>query len=56
MKLREEFVAMLPPTIFFWITLGIVAVVRALMLKGTGIPVSIPIQVAVGALVLGRRC
>jgi hypothetical protein len=53
-KVKEEFFAMVPPTIFFFLTLGLVAVVRALMLKGTGIPVSTPIQVVVGALVLGK--
>jgi hypothetical protein len=53
-KIREEIAALLPPTIFFFITLGLVAVVRMLMLKGTGLPVSTPIQVAVGALILGK--
>jgi hypothetical protein len=53
-KIKEEFLALLPPTIFFFFTLGLVAVLRALMLKGTGISASTPIQVAVGALVLGK--
>lgn len=53
-KIKEEFFALMPPTIFFFFTLGLVAVLRALMLKGTGIPVSTPIQVAVGALILGK--
>ena len=53
-KIKEEFVALLPPTIFFFIALGLVSVIRVLMLKGTGIPVSTPIQVAVGALILGK--
>lgn len=53
-KVKEEFLAMIPPTIFFFITLSLVAVVRALMLKGTGIQVSTPIQVVVGALILGK--
>jgi hypothetical protein len=53
-KVKEEFLAMIPPTIFFFFTLGLVAVVRMLMTKGTGLPVSTPIQVAVGALILGR--
>jgi len=53
-KLKEEFFAMVPPTIFFLITLSLVALVRVLMLKGTGIPVSAPAQVAVGSLVLGK--
>ena len=38
-KIKEEFVAMLPPTIFFLITLQLVTVIRVLMLKGTGIAV-----------------
>jgi hypothetical protein len=53
-KIKEEFVALLPPTIFFFVMLGLVSVIRALMLKGTGIPLSTPVQVAVGALVLGK--
>jgi hypothetical protein len=53
-KIREEFLALLPPTIFFLVALSIVAVVRLLMLKGTGIPVSTPVQIVVGALVLGK--
>jgi hypothetical protein len=53
-KIKEEFFAMIPPTIFFFFTLGLVAVLRMLMTKGTGLPISTPIQVAVGALVLGK--
>ena len=53
-KIKEEFLALLPPTIFFFIMLGLVSVVRTLMLKGTGIPLSTPIQVAVSALILGK--
>ena len=53
-KIREEFLQLLPPTIFFLVALSIVAVVRVLMLKGTGIPVSTPVQILVGALVLGK--
>jgi hypothetical protein len=36
-KLKEEFLALLPPTIYFFVALHIVAFVRVLMLKGTGI-------------------
>ena len=53
-KIKEEVLAMIPPTIFFLFTLGLVAVVRMLMTKGTGLPISTPMQVAVGALVLGK--
>jgi hypothetical protein len=53
-KIKEEFLALIPPTIFFLFTLSLVAVVRMLMTKGTGIPINTPIQVAVGALILGK--
>ena len=53
-KIKEEFLAMIPPTVFFFFALGLVAVIRMLMTKGTGLPINTPIQVAVGALVLGK--
>jgi hypothetical protein len=53
-KAKEEFLALLPPTIFFFCALGLVSILRMLMVKGTGLPVSTPIQVAVGALILGK--
>jgi hypothetical protein len=53
-KIKEEFIAMLPPTIFFLFTLGLIAVVRVLMLRGTGLAVWSPVQIAVGALILGK--
>jgi hypothetical protein len=34
-KLKEEFFAILPPTIFFFVALHIVAVVRVLMARGS---------------------
>ena len=52
--IKEEILAMIPPTIFFFVTLGLVAVVRMLMTKGTGLRISTPIEVTVGALVLGK--
>src|SRR5258707_4858686 len=36
-KIKEEFLAVIPPTLFFFIELHIVAIVRALMTKATGI-------------------
>ena len=54
-KVKEEIIAVLPPTIFFFITLQLVAIVRVLMLKGSGIAVSTPLQVTVAALILARR-
>src|SRR5947207_15088677 len=53
-KLKEEFFALLPPTIFFFVALHIVAFVRVLMLKGTGIAPSSSISIAVAALILGE--
>src|SRR5215831_19981583 len=53
-KIKEEIRAVLPPTIFFFIMLNIVALIRVLMLRGTGIPVSTSWQVTVAALILGK--
>jgi len=53
-KLREELKALLPPTIFFFVALHLVALIRVLMLKGTGIAVSTSWQVTVAALILGK--
>jgi hypothetical protein len=53
-KIKEEFLAVLPPTIFFFIMLHIVAIIRRLMLKGTGIPVSTILQVTLAAFILGK--
>ena len=52
MKLKEEFLAMLPPAIFFFVMLQLVALIRVLMLKGTGIAASTPLQVTLAALIL----
>src|SRR6266581_3446471 len=53
-KLKEEFFALLPPTIFFFVALHIVAFVRVLMLKGTGISPLSTMSIAVAALILGK--
>jgi hypothetical protein len=53
-KVKEEFLAMLPPTIFFFVALHVVAFVRVLMLKGTGLTPMTSISVAVAALILGK--
>src|SRR5256886_5776753 len=53
-KLKEEFFALLPPTIFFFVALHIVAFVRVLMLEGTGISPLSSMSVAVAALILGK--
>ncbi len=53
-KLKEEFFTLLPPTIFFFLALHIVAFLRVLMLKGTGISPLGSVSVAVAALILGK--
>src|SRR5256886_16692301 len=53
-KLKEEFFALLPPAIFVFVALHIVAFVRVLMLKGTGISPTSSISIAVTALILGK--
>src|SRR5947208_11526641 len=53
-KFKEEFFRLLPPTIFFFVALHIVAFVRVLMLEGTGISPTSSISIAVAALILGK--
>jgi hypothetical protein len=53
-KIREEIGAMLPPTIFFFIALHLVTLVRVLMLKGTSIALGTSVSVTVAALILGK--
>jgi hypothetical protein len=53
-KLKEEFLALLPPTLFFFIALHVVAFVHVLMLKGTGVSPLTSISIAVAALILGK--
>ena len=45
---------MLPPTLFFFIALHLVALIRILMLKVTSIPLGTSVSVTVAALVLGK--
>ena len=51
---KKEFFELLPPTIFFFVALHIVAFVRVLMLKGTGISPLSTMSIAVAALILGK--
>jgi hypothetical protein len=53
-KLKEEFFKLLPPTIFFFVALHIVAFIRVLMLKGTGISPLSSMSISVSALILGK--
>jgi hypothetical protein len=53
-KIREELLEILPPTIFFFVALHIVAFLRVLMLKGTGIAPTTTVSVTIAALILGK--
>ena len=53
-KLKEEVLAVLPPTIFFFVALHIVGLVRVLMTKGTGLPITSSAQIALAALIIGK--
>ena len=52
--LNEEFTALLPPPLFFFVARPLVALIRVLMLKGTGIALNTSWQVTVAALILGK--
>jgi hypothetical protein len=53
-KIKEEIEALIPPMIFFFVALNVVALVRALMLKGIGIAPSTPLTIALAALILAK--
>lgn len=53
-KLKEEFFAILPPTIFFFVMLHIVVFIRILITTGTHfVPLS-TISIGIAALILGK--
>jgi len=51
---KHEFLELIPPTLYFFVILHIVALIRALMTRNTGIDVSTTTSVTVGALILGK--
>jgi hypothetical protein len=53
-KIKHEFMKALPPTIFFFVILHIVAIIRALMIKGTGISLPTSASVLIASLILGK--
>jgi hypothetical protein len=52
--LKHEFAEMVPPTIYFFVILHIVAFIRVLMNRNTGVDVTTSASIAVSALVLGK--
>jgi hypothetical protein len=53
-KIKEEAIKALPPTIFFFVLLHIVALIRSLMVKGTGLELETTESVLIASLVLGK--
>jgi hypothetical protein len=53
-KIKEEFLAMVPPTLYFFVILHLVALIRALMLEGTGISLVTTTSATITALILGK--
>ena len=51
--IKKEFLELLPPTIYFFVALHIIALIRLLMVKATGITPLTTASVLVAALVLG---
>jgi hypothetical protein len=53
-KVKEEFKKVLPPTIFFFVILHIVVLIRALMIRQTDIPLPASVSVLISSLILGK--
>jgi hypothetical protein len=53
-KIKHELLEMLPPTLFFLVILHIVAIIRSLMTRDTGIALPTVGAVTIAALVLGK--
>jgi hypothetical protein len=53
-KLKEEFLKLVPPTLFFFIALHLIALVRSPMTSGQGLPAASTGQIALSALILGK--
>ena len=53
-KLKEEFLAMLPPTIYFFVALHIIAIIRLLMVRAAQFEPTSTASIAIAALILGK--
>ena len=53
-KLREEFYAVIPPTVFFFVALHIVAFIRMLMAREMNLSLAASTSVLVASLILGK--
>jgi hypothetical protein len=53
-KVKEEIEALIPPTVFFFGSLLMIGLVRALLLRGTGIAPTTPLEMLLAALILAK--
>jgi hypothetical protein len=53
-KVKGEIKKLIPPTLFFFISLHLVAILRVLMLEGTGIALGTSASITIAALILGK--
>ena len=53
-KIKAEFEELLPPTIFFFVALHLVAIIRNLFLEGTGIAPGTSVSITIAALILAK--
>jgi len=53
-KLKEEFFAILPPTIFFFVALHLVTFIRVLITKGSNFQPLSTMSIAIASLILGK--
>lgn len=53
-KIKEAIIKALPPTIFFFVILHIVALIRSLMVKGSGLELPATASILLASLVLGK--
>src|SRR5215510_14161361 len=53
-KLKEEFLAVLPPTIFFFLALHLVTFIRVLIAKGSHFKPLSTMSIAIASLILGK--
>ncbi|MFM0296488.1 MULTISPECIES: hypothetical protein [Paraburkholderia] len=52
--IKHEFMEMLPPTIYFFVILHIVAIMRALITRGYDVTLPTSVSVTIAALILGK--
>jgi hypothetical protein len=53
-KIKHEVAQAIPPTIYFFVILHVVALIHALMVRGTGVSLPVSASVLIAALVLGK--